>query len=251
MKIRTCSVVVLLFLLGITSDNCVAIENNSSLSPSATIFPTDVANFIENRAGCDHFRGEPRDFDESYKREFGKKAEIEEAERAAFLEGKTKVLCAGMDDRLIRLKRKYNGDKFIIEKLEQYEYIDIEEFAWITMHKDFPNAKLIEQKLYRIGFGSPVSWLSSEALTSTKILLIGTEIDVKTAQRIIEVCLELGPKDVGVVIYGNTSSTLYNRIVIGGYVEEKYRVYTGDEIQKLLLPDLTQENFRKYATLRK
>lgn len=69
-----------IFLVGASATSYVSSEE------LGITFPTDVQEFISDREACDHFRGEPRDFDVSYKEKVGKKAIIEEAERAEFLE---------------------------------------------------------------------------------------------------------------------------------------------------------------------
>ena len=67
--------------------------------------PSDVAQFIERRNGCDHFRGE-----EPY-----------DKERREFLNQKMTELCSGTDKALANLKDKYRRNKKIMEVLNQYE----------------------------------------------------------------------------------------------------------------------------------
>lgn len=217
-------------------------------------FPSDVAKFIEDRKACDHFRGEPRDFDVSYKREFGKQAEIEEAERAAFLEEMTEKTCYQMNNRLTLLNRKYRTNKIVIDKLTQYEYLDIGE-VYVEIHKNFPNAKLIQQKLIAKGFFQNYVTLFGEKLTDQTLpakltIQIGSAVDVNTAQWAIETLLEYGPKDIGVVVLPKNSPSFFMfRILIGSNPVGNYHVYAGDSLQNLLSPDLTQEDFAKFAKL--
>jgi hypothetical protein len=67
--------------------------------------PEDVARFIERRDGCDHFRGE-----EAY-----------DEERRQFLLQKMIETCKGTDRQLAALKKKYRGQKQVMEKLSGYE----------------------------------------------------------------------------------------------------------------------------------
>lgn len=67
--------------------------------------PEDVARFIERRDACDHFRGE-----EAY-----------DAKRREFLEQQTLKLCVGSDRQLAELKKKYESNKAVMTKLNEYE----------------------------------------------------------------------------------------------------------------------------------
>src|ERR1039457_1018044 len=216
-------------------------------------FPPDVAKFIEDRVGCDHFRGEPRDFDESYKRKFGRQAEIEKAERAEFLEKMTEKACFQMDKRLLTLVRKYSANKIISDMLDQYEYLDIGiDYVWIN--ESFPNAKLIQQKLLAKGFSWGYVDLSSKKENGDEYpaltVQIGSEVDVNTAQRALEIILKFVPDGVGVVVLPKTSHSYYaSRILVGSQPIGNYQIYVGDSIQNLLSPDLTQADFGKFAKL--
>ena len=68
-------------------------------------WPSDLAQFIERRNGCDHFRGE-----EPY-----------DKERREFLNQKMTELCAGTDKALANLKDKYRRNKKIMAVLNEYE----------------------------------------------------------------------------------------------------------------------------------
>ena len=61
--------------------------------------------FIERRDACDHFRGE-----EAY-----------DANRREFLEQQTLKLCVGSDRQLAELKKKYESNKAVMTKLNEYE----------------------------------------------------------------------------------------------------------------------------------
>ena len=209
-------------------------------------FPPDIVKFIEDRQGCDHFRGEPRDFDRSYLESGGKEAEREEAERAVFLEQKTKELCTGMDDRIDTLKRQHITDAAVLERLDEYEYIEVEPTTSVTMHKRFPNAKLLEQKLKKVVWH--IKWLDDETLPLKWTIQVGHSTDVATAQRIIKTCLEFGSKDLGVEVLDKEGMFhYYYSVTLGGKVDKLHPVYEGDDIKKLLSPELSQEDFDKLA----
>jgi hypothetical protein len=208
-------------------------------------FPPEVQKFIEDRRSCDHFRGEPRDFDESYKRKAGKQAEVEEAERAQFLEKMTEKTCYQMDDRLRLLNRKYRTNSPVADKLAQYEYIDIGS-GYVHIHKDFPNAKLILEKLCAKGFMTydvkimeGVDWRGwnwNHPLPTQLTIQIGSMVDVFPAQLAIETILEYGPKDIGVVVLPADSRGLGLSMLVGSNPVGNYHVYTGSSIQDLLAP---------------
>jgi len=67
--------------------------------------PADVSAFKENRATCDHFRGE-----EPY-----------DAERAAFINRQLEAHCKGTDKALSMLRKKYAANKTVLNELVDYE----------------------------------------------------------------------------------------------------------------------------------
>ncbi|WP_196233077.1 hypothetical protein [Sphingomonas segetis] len=71
----------------------------------ARALPADVAAFVERRDACDHFRGE-----EPY-----------DAARAAELKTKLAETCTGTDAALAALRRKYSGNRQVIERLSGYD----------------------------------------------------------------------------------------------------------------------------------
>lgn len=73
--------------------------------------PADVQAFIDERDGCDHFRGEP----------WGAGDDPEIKERREFIFKNIKKLCTGTDKRLAELRNKYRNDPAVIERLRVYE----------------------------------------------------------------------------------------------------------------------------------
>lgn len=71
--------------------------------------PKDVMLFVEQREACDHWRGE-------YGYDEDRQADIDQAVCQS---------CVGTDDKLAKLKRKYQGRKEILNKLDAFE-ADIE-----------------------------------------------------------------------------------------------------------------------------
>lgn len=219
-------------------------------------FPPDVTKFIADRVPCDHFRSEPRDFDESYIRANGKQAEIEQAERADFLEEMTKKTCDQMDKRLRNLNKKYAGNRFIADKLAKYDYLDIGS-GYVFIHKDFPNAHLIEQKLVAKGFTSSdvrlmkdKDWLGrnwNDPLPSQLTIQIGSEVDIFAAQLAIETLLEYGTKDIGVVVLQKNDGALSLSMLVGRNLIGNNHIYRGSDIQVLLSPNISRSDFDKFA----
>ena len=69
--------------------------------------PADVAKFVDQREGCDHFRGEePSSSDTHRRREINREL---------------KKLCAGTDKKLFQLKHKYAADAEITAVLAEFE----------------------------------------------------------------------------------------------------------------------------------
>ena len=91
------SFAILIALTMLTSQAIHASEKSS--------IPKDIATFIKNRDGCDHFRGE-----EAY-----------DKKRQQFLEKQMRQLCTGTDKKLKLLKLKYKSNEKIMEMLNQYE----------------------------------------------------------------------------------------------------------------------------------
>ncbi|BDT56510.1 hypothetical protein MasN3_00040 [Massilia varians] len=69
--------------------------------------PSDVAKYVEQREGCDHFRGAiPDPSDEQRMQEV--KREI-------------RKLCTGTDKKLQQLKRKYAKNQAVLKRLNEFE----------------------------------------------------------------------------------------------------------------------------------
>lgn len=72
---------------------------------AGSALPKDVAHFVEQREACDHWRGE-YGYDE---------------ERQADIDAAVCETCVGTDQRLAKLKQKYQGKKEILSKLDEFE----------------------------------------------------------------------------------------------------------------------------------
>lgn len=78
-----------------------------SAAASDTKLPSDVAKYIDQREGCDHFRGEfPDPPDEQRMRE---------------IELEIRKLCTGTDKKLAQLKRKYAKNQMVMKRLNEFE----------------------------------------------------------------------------------------------------------------------------------
>lgn len=69
--------------------------------------PTDVAKYVEQREGCDHFRGEV--------------ADPPDAQRMRQIEREIRNLCTGADKKLDTLKRKYAKNQAIMTRLNEFD----------------------------------------------------------------------------------------------------------------------------------
>ena len=67
----------------------------------------DVAKFIEQREGCDHFRGET--------------PEPPDKQRMKEVNREIRKLCAGTDKKLEQLKRKYAKNQAVVKRLSEFE----------------------------------------------------------------------------------------------------------------------------------
>ncbi len=91
---------------GVPNANQVSQETQPLASSKA------VANFVQRREICDHFRGE----------------EADEPERKAFIEQQLDASCAGTDAELADLKARYAGDAEVLETLKKYDpSVELEE----------------------------------------------------------------------------------------------------------------------------
>lgn len=69
--------------------------------------PSDVAKYIKQREGCDHFRGEIPD--------------PPDEQRMKEIEREIRKLCTGTDKKLERLKRKYANNQAVLKRLNAFE----------------------------------------------------------------------------------------------------------------------------------
>jgi hypothetical protein len=69
--------------------------------------PGDVQNFIEQREGCDHMRGELPDPADKH--------------RTRQLQRETQKLCKGTDQKLAQLKKKYAKNSSVMQHLDAFE----------------------------------------------------------------------------------------------------------------------------------
>lgn len=83
--------------------------------------PSDVLSFVKRRDGCDHFRGEPTDFDEAYLKQAGEEGLREQRERAEFINQNIAKLCMGTDAQLLALKARYAANPAVLNVLNAYE----------------------------------------------------------------------------------------------------------------------------------
>ena len=75
------------------------------LAQAGDVLPADVAQFVQRRDLCDHFRGE----------------EPFDAERRAFLAMRMQEFCTGTDRQLKTLRVKYKDKQHVMSKLNTYE----------------------------------------------------------------------------------------------------------------------------------
>ena len=67
----------------------------------------DVIKYVEQREGCDHFRGEVPD--------------PPDAQRMRKIEREIRKLCTGTDKKLGKLKRKYARNQVVLNRLSEFE----------------------------------------------------------------------------------------------------------------------------------
>jgi len=79
----------------------------SSATAAAPQLPADVAKFVDQREGCDHFRGEMPD--------------PSERQRMKEVERELRKLCTGTDKKLADLKRKYARNRTVLDRLNEFE----------------------------------------------------------------------------------------------------------------------------------
>ncbi len=78
---------------------------SSNFADGDADYPSDVADFIDRREMCDHFRGEEQ-YDE---------------DRAEFLSERIEETCRGTDEELRKMKQKYSDCDKIVQLLSRFE----------------------------------------------------------------------------------------------------------------------------------
>jgi len=81
--------------------------NFGSAKAAEVGLPADVAKYVQQREGCDHFRGEVPD--------------PPDAQRMKAIEREIRKHCTGTDKKLSKLKRKYTKDQTVMERLNEFE----------------------------------------------------------------------------------------------------------------------------------
>ena len=85
--------------------DCFLVLTLTAMFSVAAELPKDVSNFIEQREACDHWRGE-YGYDE---------------DRQTDIDTAVCETCVGTDQRLAKLKQKYQGKKEVLNKLDAIE----------------------------------------------------------------------------------------------------------------------------------
>ncbi|MDH4556947.1 hypothetical protein E8F11_17545 [Pseudomonas sp. BN417] len=83
----------------------------AGVSLAAEGYPSDVAQYIERRELCEHFRGEP----------WPEGGSVEEKERRAFITSQFERYCKDSDQAIEKLKKKYTNNQAVMNRLEKYE----------------------------------------------------------------------------------------------------------------------------------
>lgn len=73
-------------------------------------YPEEVKAFIAERDTCEHFRGEPSEG-----------SSPEQIERRTFIADSLDIYCSGTDKRLAALKRRYQNNRSVMQRLNRYE----------------------------------------------------------------------------------------------------------------------------------
>lgn len=89
-----------------------AVDSRAPASrPPAPTYPAEVRAFIDERDGCDHFRGEP----------VPEPQDDPQGVRRTQIEDALSRLCTGTDARLAALRTKYRNDAAVLAALSGYE----------------------------------------------------------------------------------------------------------------------------------
>ncbi len=112
MKLRTTVIAVLLSLFsirGVADGGCATWV--CDLASEIEGLPVDVADFVSERDGCDHFRGEP----------VPEGSDFASKDRREFILDNISKLCSGTDEQLNKLINKYRQNHRVFEFLRNYE----------------------------------------------------------------------------------------------------------------------------------
>jgi hypothetical protein len=77
---------------------------------ASSVLPPEVGAFMEGREACDHFRGEPHEGNSP-----------EQIERRNFIFESLEIYCPGTDRRLAALKKRYEDNAEVMNRLRKYE----------------------------------------------------------------------------------------------------------------------------------
>jgi len=80
---------------------------SGSASAAKERLPADVVKYVEQREGCDHFRGEVPD--------------PPAVQRMKEIEQEIRKLCTGTDKKLNKLKHKYARNQMVMKRLNEFE----------------------------------------------------------------------------------------------------------------------------------
>lgn len=94
-----------------TTRPAVACDAGQELSPGDCALPADARVFLQDRALCDHFRGEPWPSSDS---------DADRARRRAIMDGQ-RSHCAGIDSRLAALRGLHAADTRVAARLAGFE----------------------------------------------------------------------------------------------------------------------------------
>ncbi len=117
----------------------------------------------------------------------------------------------------------------------------------IQINQAFPNAEKLQQELVNRGYIWGDDWFGPQEVIKWAVV-IGADVDVKTAQSIMAICLTFGADNIGLVIqHEDQGFGDRKRVYIGSLAFDIDKVIEGKELKDLVSAKLAQEQYQNYG----
>jgi hypothetical protein len=126
------------------------------------------------------------------------------------------------------------------------ESIDFSSVKRLQINQSFPNAEKVQAELARRGYPwSSDDWFGPE-ITDPWVVEIGAQVDVRTVQDIVKICLTYGSRKTRFnIMQEDEGFDNRKRVYIGSLDFKDDPLLADTEIKRLLSPGFTQEQYQE------